>query len=141
MSFEPTAIENLVFEGGGTKGAAYAGCMAVMDEWGLLSSVRRVAGTSAGSIIATLLACGAGSKGLTESVYHTDLMTSFLIENANARSMHPDDKSRTVFIDDLGVSGTDFNTSEEMIRKLVESGRKATEAYFAKRGQVLEKTM
>jgi len=57
-------------------------------------------------------------------------MASFLMENANSRHLHPDDKPRTVFIDDLGVSGTDFNTSKEMIDKLIESGRKATKEYF-----------
>lgn len=312
-------IENLVFEGGGTKGSAFAGGINVMDELGLFAKVQRVAGTSAGSITATLLACGAGSAGLTESVYHTDFrefiydkgwdlgiiyrtiqhygmhtgnifvsilkqyikryagdgeltfaqldglvadkpetfkrlsvvasnltrqkpqifnskttphlpiwqavrasisiplifepvkingdfyvdgglgwiypiniydvtllkkddgdelyernpatlgfyleqhalvasglkynppkveihslktlaiaMGSFLMENANSKNLHPDDKFRTVFIDDLGVSGTDFNTSRAKIDELVASGRKATQAYFAKQRQSME---
>jgi NTE family protein len=308
-------IENLVFEGGGTKGAAFAGGIQVIDDLGLFAKVKRVAGTSAGSITATLLACGAGSAGLTESVHHTDFrefiydkgwvlddifrtvqhygmhtgntfvsilkeyieryagdgeltfaqldrlvadkpetykqlsvvasnltrqkpqifnseltpdlpiwravrasiciplifepikingdfyvdgglswifpiniydttllnrsdgdefyernpatlgfylephvlvpggpdydppevkidslrtfaiaMASFLMDNANSKNLHPDDRSRTIFIDDLGVSGTDFNTSKEMIDKLVESGCKATQAYFSRQG-------
>lgn len=65
-------ITNLVFEGGGTKGAAYAGCIDLFDQQGLYSQVEQVAGTSAGAITACLLACGAGSAGLRESVYHTD---------------------------------------------------------------------
>ncbi len=304
-------IENLVFEGGGTKGSAYAGCISVMDELGLYEKVKRTGGTSAGSITATLLACGAGSAGLTESVYKTDFrefiydrggilgdiwrslfgyglhtgdklvsilrdylfrfsgnadltfsqldqkvaeapdtfkhlsviasnlnrqqpqvfsaattpaleiwkavrasvsipvlfepmkinheyfvdgglgwvypidlydsrsvntetgecevyrnpatlgfyledqslvktgkrfnppcinikslkqyaesMATFLIQNANADHIHPDDKCRTVFIDDLGVSGTTFDTPKKVIDELVESGRSATQAYF-----------
>ncbi len=310
MDLSKVIIENLVFEGGGTKGAAYAGCVDVLDQIGLFNGVKRVAGTSAGSITAALLACGAGNKGLEESIrhsqfrefiydkgwvfgdayrayfkygihtgdkfvsilkdyikrfagdpeltfaqltemaavpgskfkqltvvssnltrqnphifdnkrtpnlpiwkavrasmsipvifepiqidgeYHVDgglcwiypidvfdtiindpngdeeylrnpltlgfyleqhdlvpddgefnpkftkikslrsfaiAMASFLMENANSRHLHPDDKLRTVFIDDLGVSGTDFNTSKEMIDKLIESGRKATKEYF-----------
>lgn len=306
-----TPIENLVFEGGGTKGAAYAGCMQVMDHLDLLKDVKRVAGTSAGSITATLLACGCGSDGITKVVHDTDFrnfifdkggflctisrflfrygmhsgdplvkkikkyikqfggneeltfsqldelalsqpekykqltivasnvttqkpeifnskknpnlpiwkavrasvsipvifepinidgdlfvdgglswifpidiydtvilkkengdeyyernpatlgfyleqqnlvkkgkdynppmikidslksfyygMFGFLLENANADHLHPDDIARTVFIDDLGVSGTSFTTSPEMIEKLIVSGYDATIAYF-----------
>jgi len=72
MMQKKPAIANLVFEGGGAKGAAYAGCMEVFDSAGLLAPVRRIAGTSAGAITASLLACGAGSEGLTECVQHTD---------------------------------------------------------------------
>lgn len=307
-----TIIENLVFEGGGTKGAAYAGCMEVMEDLGLLSQIKQVAGTSAGSITSLLLACGSGSAGLTEAIddtnfqsfiydrggdlceiwrayfhyglhtgdpfvktmksyikkyagdeeitfaqldeliaqkpetfkkltvvasnlttqvpekfnsektpdvplwkavrasmsiplifepmnidgnlyvdggvswnypidifdtvildengdetydrnpatlgfflepqklfekdhqyYPTDdkitslktfaiAMLDFALDNANSKNLHPDDKARTVFIDDLGVSGTSFTTSPEMIQKLIISGKTATQAYFAK---------
>ncbi|HVR44443.1 MAG TPA: patatin-like phospholipase family protein [Thermoanaerobaculia bacterium] len=51
-------IENLVFEGGGVKGTAYAGALRVLGERGLLEPVRRVGGTSAGSITALLVALG-----------------------------------------------------------------------------------
>jgi NTE family protein len=68
MDLIKTPIENFVFEGGGVKGAVYAGCMQVMDEHGLFDQVKRVAGTSAGSITAALLAVGAGSKGLTTTI-------------------------------------------------------------------------
>lgn len=60
--------KNLVFEGGGVKGSAYAGSVQVLHEHDLLKHVEHVAGTSAGAITATLLAVGAGSKGLTESI-------------------------------------------------------------------------
>ncbi len=60
--------ENLVFEGGGVKGAAYAGCVQVLEEHQILHQIKRVAGTSAGSITAALLAIGAGKDGLTESI-------------------------------------------------------------------------
>lgn len=50
--------ENLVLEGGGVKGAAYAGALKVLDRNGLLAPIQRVAGTSAGSIVALLLALG-----------------------------------------------------------------------------------
>ena len=65
-------LENLVFQGGGVKGSAYAGAVEVLNERGLLGDVRRVAGTSAGAITATILAVGAGSKGLESAVKETD---------------------------------------------------------------------
>jgi NTE family protein len=64
--------ENLVFEGGGVKGAAYAGALQVIGERKLYQNVKRVAGTSAGSITAGLLAVGAGPEGLMESILKAD---------------------------------------------------------------------
>ena len=55
---------------------------------------------------------------------------SFMYEAANSRHLHPQDEYRTVFIDDLGVSGADFSTTEDKIEALIDSGRKATLAHF-----------
>lgn len=63
---------NLVFEGGGPKDAAFAGSIEVFDRHGFYDDIRRVAGTSSGSITATLLACGAGPSGLMEAVRDTN---------------------------------------------------------------------
>jgi len=52
-------FKNLVFEGGGVKGIAYAGATKVLDEKNMLNSLVRVAGTSAGAITAALLSVGA----------------------------------------------------------------------------------
>ncbi len=72
MAARPGTYKNLVFEGGGPKDAAFAGAIQVLDELGHYERVERVAGTSSGSITATLLACGAGSRGLYEAVEHTN---------------------------------------------------------------------
>lgn len=50
--------ENLVLEGGGPNGIAYVGALKKMEELGLLQDVKRVAGTSAGAITASLIAVG-----------------------------------------------------------------------------------
>jgi len=42
-------LENLVFEGGGVKGIAYAGAVQSLKNHSLLEKVKRVAGTSAGA--------------------------------------------------------------------------------------------
>jgi NTE family protein len=49
---------NLVMEGAGVKGFAYAGALQVLDSLGVLDNVERVAGTSVGAIQASLLAVG-----------------------------------------------------------------------------------
>src|SRR5687768_11756983 len=70
-AIEPV-IDNLVFEGGGVLGATYAGAVEVLEERGVLQRARRVAGTSAGAITATLLAAGADARRFREIVMGTD---------------------------------------------------------------------
>ena len=65
-------FRNLVFEGGGVKGIAYGGALMRLDEMGLLYSVDRVAGTSAGAITACLMSLGYSSKEISKIVAETD---------------------------------------------------------------------
>ena len=51
-------FKNLVFEGGGVKGIAYVGAMEVLEREGILQSIERVAGTSAGAMVAVLVGLG-----------------------------------------------------------------------------------
>jgi NTE family protein len=52
-------IKALVFEGGGLKGIAHCGALLRLENFGLnITNVMCLAGTSAGSQIATILACG-----------------------------------------------------------------------------------
>jgi len=48
---------NVVFEGGGVLGIAYVGCIKILHEKGILQNIKNFAGTSVGSLIASLLAC------------------------------------------------------------------------------------
>lgn len=57
-------------------------------------------------------------------------LSSYLYNTANAAHIEPCDRQRTVFIDDLGISATDFSLSEKNIDALIESGRNATERFF-----------
>jgi NTE family protein len=79
-------FRNLVFEGGGVKGIAYAGAIQVLEQDKILPNITRVAGTSAGAITATLLALGAGSKDVANIVGGTDFrqfMDSSLLPTSN----------------------------------------------------------
>lgn len=64
--------ENLVFEGAGTKGIAYCGALHVLELLGILSKIKRYAGSSAGAIIAMLLAIGYNVEEITKITHDTD---------------------------------------------------------------------
>ena len=65
-------IENLVFESGGVKGVAYVGAIRALQERGVLQQVQRVAGTSAGAIMACLLALRFKPDEIHEAVFNMD---------------------------------------------------------------------
>jgi len=48
-------FRNLIFQGGGSKAYAYHGALRVLETEGILDPIERVAGTSAGATLATLL--------------------------------------------------------------------------------------
>lgn len=70
-------IENLVFEGGGVKGIAYAGTVQALEEHNILSQVKRVAGSSAGGITAMLLSLG----------FQTDEIKTILLEELDLKQL------------------------------------------------------
>ncbi len=75
-------FRNLVFEGGGVKGIAYAGAVEVLQRRGDLAGIRRVAGTSAGAITAALLAAGATAEDLERILRETNF-ASFMDKSWN----------------------------------------------------------
>lgn len=68
-------FENLVFEGGGVLGIAYAGAMQALEDHGILAQTKRVAGTSAGSITATAISAGYDAKEVKELTQSTNFKT------------------------------------------------------------------
>lgn len=67
----PIVYRNLVMEGGGIRGIAYGGALAELEKQGVLATIRRVGGTSAGAIQAALLAVGYSPQEIIEVVNHT----------------------------------------------------------------------
>ncbi len=64
-------IQNLVFEGGSTKGIAYLGALSQLSKSNFaLSQLKRVAGTSAGAITAALIAVGYSANALYDELYN-----------------------------------------------------------------------
>lgn len=64
---------NLVMEGAGVKGFAYAGALQVLDSMGILKNIQRVAGTSVGAIQGALVAVGYTSNEIIELTAHIPL--------------------------------------------------------------------
>ena len=62
-------FRNLVFEGGGVKGIAYVGALEVLDKEGILKDIKRVAGTSAGALVAVLIGLGYSAKELKDILW------------------------------------------------------------------------
>ncbi|MDB5233328.1 MAG: hypothetical protein JWR44_321 [Hymenobacter sp.] len=74
---QPTApaplprYRNLVMEGGGIRGIAYGGALLELEQQGVLRSIERVGGTSAGAIQAALLAVGYSAQEIVDVVNAT----------------------------------------------------------------------
>ena len=63
-------FKNLVFEGGGVKGIAYVGALNKLHEEGILQNIKRVAGTSAGAMVAVLVGLGFTSQEISEVLWN-----------------------------------------------------------------------
>jgi NTE family protein len=66
------SIKNLVFEGAGIRGIAYAGVLEEFEKAKLLRNVTKVGGTSAGAIIALTLALGYNAEEINKIIYETN---------------------------------------------------------------------
>jgi len=64
--------ENLVLEGGGIKGIAYCGAFQVLEDLNILQNIKRVAGSSAGAILGTLIAIGYTSAEIKDIMVNFD---------------------------------------------------------------------
>lgn len=86
QKIDPKEIDALVFSGAGAVGIAYGGVAEALDQLGILSNVKTVAGSSAGSIIALILALGynvSEIKDVMEKTNFADFMDgcgSYLLE-------------------------------------------------------------
>ena len=65
-------VENLAFEGAGIRGIAYCGAIQELESRSMMGSVERVAGTSAGAIIALMVCLGYSGKDIEELIGKTN---------------------------------------------------------------------
>jgi NTE family protein len=67
-NLQAQTYRNLVLEGGGIRGVAYCGAIEELERQGVLKNIKRVGGTSAGAIHASMLALGFSATEITELV-------------------------------------------------------------------------
>jgi NTE family protein len=65
-------IKNLVFEGAGIRGIAYAGAIQALEENGITNNIEKVGGTSAGAISSLLFVLGYSSSEMDSIISETD---------------------------------------------------------------------
>ena len=65
-------IKNLIFEGAGIRGIAYAGVISELEKMNKLVSVEKVGGTSAGAIVALTVSLGYSGKEIEQIVSETN---------------------------------------------------------------------
>jgi NTE family protein len=65
-------FKNLVFEGAGIRGIAYAGVVEQFEKAGVLDSIEKVGGTSAGAIVALLISLGYTATEITSIISETN---------------------------------------------------------------------
>ncbi len=81
-NFKKFPPENIVLQGGGAKGIAYVGALRQLSREIEFNSVKRFAGTSAGSITASLLAAGHKANELQQAMDRIDI-SKFLDSKGN----------------------------------------------------------
>ena len=64
--------KNIIFEGAGIRGIAYAGVLEEFEKAKLLENITKVGGTSAGSIIALTLSLGYNAQEINQLIYKTN---------------------------------------------------------------------
>jgi NTE family protein len=78
-----TAYTNLALSGGGVWGISYAGAFEELERLGILQQIRRVAGTSAGSMAGLLLALGYNSTEISQKIRSADYVRFLDYGNVN----------------------------------------------------------
>ena len=106
------AFRNLVFKGAGIRGISYCGALLSLDALGVLGKIKRVAGSSSGSIYATFIALGYSSNEIHSIV--KDLDFSHLKGSASGII-----KAGARFLSDFGWHKGDkvLNTMGDLIGK------------------------
>lgn len=66
-------IENLVFEGGGVRGVCHVGVFAALEQYGIIKNLKRVAGSSIGSLVALAVALSLTAKQMEDLTLSLDL--------------------------------------------------------------------
>ena len=81
-------IENLALSGGGLKGIVYGGCFQALDECGILKNIKRLSGTSIGSVFGYSILLGFTPSQIQEMICKINLTFLRDIHIDNILSFH-----------------------------------------------------
>lgn len=82
LALDGPPIRTLILSGGGAKGFAYSGAVTALDNLGVLPGLESVHGSSAGAIMAALIAAGMPATQFDDLIDNTDLLA--LLDSSNA---------------------------------------------------------
>ncbi|QHE95483.1 patatin-like phospholipase family protein [Pseudomonas cannabina] len=68
-------VNKLILSGGGAKGVAYSGAVTALEQQGVLDGIQAIYGSSAGAIMAVLIASGMDARQFDKLTDDTDLLT------------------------------------------------------------------
>lgn len=126
-------IENLILPGGGSKGIGLAGALLELESAGMLSSLRAIAGSSAGALVATWLSVGRSLPEL-EVLFGGDFR-NLLKTDKGLNFLYPDIKfvsTAAVTAKLLSPFGAGHDTAIGMIKKLDEVTAEGVRDYLIK---------
>ena len=120
--------KNLVLEGGGIRGLAYPGVLQVLEEKSILKNIEKVAGTSAGAIIALMVGLGYNSHDID---YYKLALINLLQDTLGRKTFNlENEKGRTIYISYGNVFGKIRKVSATEKNELFNNGMKAAEIFF-----------
>jgi len=131
--------KNLVFKGGGVRGIAYMGALEILDELGIVDTIERVAGTSAGAIAATLVSFRL-SVPETKDLFNSLEMSKIpqcMTEKRNLKFWESEEDDCYVrFFENYGWYSSQYfhQWLEDLIAGQCEGNGRATFADFQERG-------
>ena len=82
-------FKNLAFQGGGIKTLAYQGALLTLEEYGILPQIQRVAGTSAGAMVATIVSFRLSAKETIDLFNSVEFSKVPGLKSAKDLSIHP----------------------------------------------------
>jgi len=140
MNMRPP-VTNLVFKGGGIRGVAYLGALQVFDQYGLLDGLKRVGGTSAGSLTALLLSMRLSIESIEKTLASIEFPS--MAQEIDSRDGHglvknivPDTACLQRFRSRFGWYSNEnmYKTIQEIVASGCKGNGRATFADFEKMG-------
>jgi NTE family protein len=137
--FKRNLYRNLVFSGGGIRGIAYLGALEILDEFGIIKNIQRVAGASAGAITAAVVSFRLSVSDTQALVNNLDFtkIPQLETEKKSWKLINiPEEESSRRFFRDFGWYSSEYfyHWLQEIIADQVNGNSRATFSDFKRKG-------